>query len=170
MHDVLPCPFGVQRPGSCTTRPEARKGRVYGWDGVSKVSFNILQTWWVYKICIYLVVYLYWKIITNIFMGFKIWCQAEGGRTPFSKLSYSHEFSNIWFQTCLFFLNSSVFLKIFNLFVVLNWKNSKLPWWGGFSFLGLKSRFVDAPSGSSAGFTQRDAKRRFYGYQGMGQV
>ena len=31
-------------------------------------------------------------------MGFKIWCQVGGGVTPFSKLQYSREFLNIWFQ------------------------------------------------------------------------
>ena len=38
------------------------------------------------------------KIAANILMGFKIWCQVGGRVTPFSKLPYSREFSNIWFQ------------------------------------------------------------------------
>ena len=38
------------------------------------------------------------KIAANILMGFKIWCQIGGGVTPFSKLPYSREFSNIWLQ------------------------------------------------------------------------
>ena len=38
------------------------------------------------------------KIVTNILMGFKIWCQVGGGGTQFSKLPYIREFLNIWFQ------------------------------------------------------------------------
>ena len=35
-------------------------------------------------------------------MGFKIWCQVGGGVGSFSKLPYSHEFSNMRFKSCLF--------------------------------------------------------------------
>ena len=57
----LHCPFGVQ--GRFTR--EARRAEIdglgwegwdgmgwmdgMGWDGISKVSFNILHTWWVYR-------------------------------------------------------------------------------------------------------------------------
>ena len=37
------------------------KGRVYGWmgwDGISKVSFKFLYTLWVYRTCIYLLIYM----------------------------------------------------------------------------------------------------------------
>ena len=36
-------------------------------------------------------------------MGFKIGCQVGGGATPFSKIPYVREFSNIWFQKLSFF-------------------------------------------------------------------
>ena len=41
-------------------------------DGRSrKVSFNFVHTLWVYRLCIYLLIYGI-KIVTNILMGFKI--------------------------------------------------------------------------------------------------
>ena len=92
------------------------EGRVYGWDGmgwmgwmdgVSKVSFNFLHTLWVYRFCIFLHIYGI-KIVTNILMGFKIWCQVGGGGTQFSKLPYVREFLNIWFQKSWFFWHISV--------------------------------------------------------------
>ena len=63
----------------------------------SKVSFKFLQTFQVFRTCIYLLVYEI-KIVTNNLMGFKIRCQVGGGVTSFSKLPYLLEFSNIWFQ------------------------------------------------------------------------
>ena len=62
-----------------------------------KVSFKFLQTLWAFRTCIYILVYKI-KNITNILMGFKIWCQVGGWGTLFSKLPYSCDFSNIWFQ------------------------------------------------------------------------
>jgi len=56
--------------------------------------------WYIEHVYIYL--YRYWKIVTKILMGFIIWCQVGDGGTPFSKLAYVREFSNIWFQTCHF--------------------------------------------------------------------
>ena len=92
-------------PGSSdsASKPEA-EGRVW-WDGWTdgrvgrsrKVSFKFLQTLWVFRTCIYILVYKI-KIVTNILMGFKIWCQVGVWVTPFSKLPYSRDFSNIWFQ------------------------------------------------------------------------
>ena len=43
------------------------------------------------------------KIAANILMAFKNRCQVGVGVTPFSKLPYSREFSNIWFQNSLLF-------------------------------------------------------------------
>ena len=63
----------------------------------SKMSFNIRHTLWPYTTCIHLLIYEI-KIVTNILMGFKLWCQFGGGVTPYSKLPYSREFSIIWFQ------------------------------------------------------------------------
>ena len=61
-------------------------------------------------------------------MGFKIWCQVEGGGTPIWKLPYVREFGNIYFQTCTSFFsfksNSTVFLKISEYF--LPWKIEKI--------------------------------------------
>ena len=95
-------------PGSSdsTSKPEA-EGRVW-WDGrSSKVSFKFLQTLWAFRTCIYILVYKI-KIVTNIVMGLKIWCQVGVRVTLFSKLPYSREFSNIWFQKSLFFDRNQV--------------------------------------------------------------
>ena len=51
-------------------------------------------------ICIY--IYMYFRVVTNILMGFKIRCQVGSVGKPFSQLPDVREFSNIWFQTCLF--------------------------------------------------------------------
>ena len=82
-----------------TARREApslmgRVGRVGRW---SKVSFKILQTLWEFRTCIYILVYEI-KIVTNIVMGLKIWCQVGVGGTQFSKLPYLRDFFNFWFQ------------------------------------------------------------------------
>ena len=61
------------------------------------MSFKILHTLWVYRLYIYLLIYEI-KVVTNILMGFKIWCQVWVWGTQFSKLPYVREFSNIWFQ------------------------------------------------------------------------
>ena len=53
-----------------------------GLDGISKVSFKILHTLWVYRLSIYLLIHEI-KIVTNIVMGFKIWCQVGGGGQKF---------------------------------------------------------------------------------------
>ena len=80
------------------------------------VSFKILHTLWVFRTCIYILVYEI-KIVTNIVMGLKIWCQVGGGVTPFSKLPYSRDFSNMRFKSCLFFL---LFLKRFTHFLKIS--------------------------------------------------
>ena len=72
-------------------------GRVGRVGRLSKVSFKFLHTLWTFSTCIYILVYEI-KIVTNILMGFKIWCQVGGGGTQFSKLPYIREFLNIWFQ------------------------------------------------------------------------
>ena len=54
------------------------------------------------------------KIVTNILMSFKKSCQVGDGGTPFSKLPYVREFSNIWFQkssSLCFSMRSSVLSK-----------------------------------------------------------
>ena len=54
------------------TRPNA--GGMDGWDGmdgVSKVSFNVLHTFWKYRTCIYLFIWTL-KNYHNILMGFII--------------------------------------------------------------------------------------------------
>ena len=62
---------------TCVFEKSCLMGRVDGWDGISKVSFNFLHNLWVYRLCIYLLIYEI-KIITKIPMGFKIWCEAGG--------------------------------------------------------------------------------------------
>ena len=89
----LQSPSGVERR-IYTTRPKAEFdvtgwtgwtcGRVDGWTGwrSRKVSFKFLHTLWVYRLCIYLLVYKI-KIVTNILMGLKIWCQVGGAGKNF---------------------------------------------------------------------------------------
>ena len=79
------CPSGVQRLSIYTTEREAR----VWWDGTdgtggrwSKVSFNFLHTFWVKRVCIYILIYEI-KIVTEIVMSFKIWCQVGGGGETF---------------------------------------------------------------------------------------
>ena len=65
-------------------------------------------------------IYIYSKIVTKIFIGFKIWYQVGGGEIPVSKLPYVRGFHDILIQTCHFVLsricccfeNSSVFTRI----------------------------------------------------------
>ena len=47
-----------------------------GWDGISFVSSIFFHTMWVYRYGIYLLIHVI-KIVTNIVMGFKIWCQVS---------------------------------------------------------------------------------------------
>ena len=56
-----------------TARPEGPSlmGRVGRVGRSRKVSFKILHTLWVFRTCIYILVYEI-KIVTNILMGFKI--------------------------------------------------------------------------------------------------
>ena len=62
-------------------------------------NFFILST---YIGHVYIYVYVYLKVVKNIVMGFKIWCQVGEWALWISKLPYSREFSNFWFQTCHF--------------------------------------------------------------------
>ena len=41
------------------------------WDGVSKVSFNFLYTLWVYRSCIYIVIYVVKNSPHNFFVDLK---------------------------------------------------------------------------------------------------
>ena len=73
-------PSGVQR--NLRTRRGAPS--LMGWLGrvgrvrrSSKVSFKFLQTLWVFRTCLYILAYEI-KIVTNILMGFKMWCQVWG--------------------------------------------------------------------------------------------
>ena len=80
----LPPPSGVhqrftQRAAKRRVWWDGRVGRMGRW---SKVSFNFLHNLWVYRLCIYLLIYEI-KIVTNILMGFKIWCQVGGGGQNF---------------------------------------------------------------------------------------
>ena len=61
----LQCPFGVQRLSIYTTRREAPSLRMgwMGWmDGISKVSFNVLHSLWVYRTFIYLLICIFKKL------------------------------------------------------------------------------------------------------------
>ena len=87
----------TRRPKAGRARSASLMGRVGRMGRSRKVSFKILQTLWAFRTYIYILVYEI-KIVTNILMGFKIWCQVGGGGIQFSKLPYVREFSNIWFQ------------------------------------------------------------------------
>ena len=77
------CPSGAQRLSTYTT--SARSARVW-WDTLiwrsSKVSFKFLQTLLAFRTCLHILVYKI-KIVTNILMSFKIWCQVGGGGQKF---------------------------------------------------------------------------------------
>ena len=89
--------YNVPEGPSANPYGEARRAEFDGTGGrSSKVSFKILHTLWVFRTCIYILVYEI-KIVTNILMGFKIWCQVGGGGVQFLKLPYVCDFSNIWF-------------------------------------------------------------------------
>ena len=68
----LQCPFGVQaRFTQRGRRPSLRMDGWMGGMGVSKVSFNFFHTLYVYRSCIYLLVFIIQKD-ANILMGLKI--------------------------------------------------------------------------------------------------
>ena len=66
---------------------------VYGWDGVSKVSFNFLHTFSIVE-NVYTYLYIYSKIVTKILMGLKIWYQVGGPGHKFQ--NYSRYFTTTW--------------------------------------------------------------------------
>ena len=103
-----------------------------------KVSFKFLQTLWAFRTCIYILVYKI-KIVTNILMGFKIWCQVGVWVTPFSKLPYSREFLNIWSQKLTDIINKSK--------LGVGVKFSNLQQVGDFSIFGSKSSFSGGVGG-----------------------
>ena len=57
-------------------------GRVGRVGRGTKESFIFLHTLWVYRLSIYLLIHEI-KIVTNIFIGIKIWCQVGGGGQKF---------------------------------------------------------------------------------------
>ena len=87
----------TRRPKAGRARSASLMGRVGRVGRSWRVSFKFLQTWCAFRTCIYILVSKI-KIVTNILMGLKIWCQVGGGGIQFSKLPYVREFSNIWFQ------------------------------------------------------------------------
>ena len=121
----------------------------------SKLSFKFLLTLCEFRTCIYIVVYEI-KIVTNILMGFKIWCQVGVWVTPFSKLPYSREFSNIWFQKSTDIRGKRSLWTVF-------WKFQKPFIWvlvGGFNF---RVGTYNVPPGSSAPSLTTSAQREFDG-------
>ena len=73
--------YNVPPGSSANPYGEARSAEFDGTDGtggtggmgrISKVSFHFLHTLWVYRLCIFLLIYEI-KIVTNILMGLKIW-------------------------------------------------------------------------------------------------
>ena len=151
-------------PGSSDSAPKPEaEGRVWwdGWDGldgldgISKGSFNFLQTLWEYRTCIYILVYKI-KVAANILMGFKIWCQVGVWVTLFSKLPYSREFSNIWFQ-------KSTDIRYKRSLSTIFWKFQKaISIWvlvGGFNFRLCTYKF---PPGSSDSASKPEAEGRVW--------
>ena len=121
----------------------------------SKVSFNVLHTLWEYRTCIYILVYKI-KVAANILMGFKIWCQVGVWVTLFSKLPYSREFSNIWFQ-------KSTDIRYKRSLSTIFWKFQKaISIWvlvGGFNFRLCTYKF---PPGSSDSAPKPEAEGRVW--------
>ena len=110
---------------------------------------------------IYILVYQI-KVAANILMGFKIWCQVGVWVTLFSKLLYSREFSNIWFQKLTDIRCKRSLWTIF-------WKFQKpISIWvlvGGFNFrLGT----YNVPPGSSANPYGEARRAEFDGTGGTG--
>ena len=75
------------------------------------------------NVFIYLNIYL--KIITNIFMGFKIWCQVGGGGTKFQ--IYTRYVTFLFLVPNLSFFTHD-FKKNLNLMSCLGWESKTLPW------------------------------------------
>ena len=85
-------------------RPEGPSLRMGWMNGVSKVSFNVLHTFWVNKTCVYILIYIYVYIFKNCRQhsnGFQNFMSSWGWVAPFSKLPYLSEFSNMRFKSCL---------------------------------------------------------------------
>ena len=116
-----------------------------GRDGTgrwSKVSFKFLQTLWIFRTCIYILVYKI-KVAANILMGFKIWCQVGGGGQNF-------QIYGGW-VTFLFLGLKVNFLG--------GWVHKIWVLVGGFNFrLGT----YNVPSGSSAPSITPSAKRELW--------
>ena len=50
-----------------------------GWDGISKVSFNFLYTLWVYRSCIYILIYIVKSCPHKFLVGLKCWSSWGSG-------------------------------------------------------------------------------------------
>ena len=87
VHTSLPfSPFGVQRKpytNERVKRASCADGRMDGrMDGDQKCPSIFLILMYV-KDHVYMYLYTYSKVVTNILMGFKIWCQVEDHRQKF---------------------------------------------------------------------------------------
>ena len=98
---LTPYFFCTWYPSTFGTKYLKTQAEFDGTDGLGgrsrKVSFKFLQTLCAFRTYVYILEYEI-KIITNILMGFKIWCQVGGGGINFLKLPYVRNSSNIWFQ------------------------------------------------------------------------
>ena len=100
----LPLPtFSLRGPALCLKWPEGpprarqREFDGVGWGWLTKVSFNFLHTLWIYRLCIYLLV-LVIKVVTDILMGFKIWCQVGELHQWKLKSLWGSGFFEFWVQ------------------------------------------------------------------------
>ena len=93
----------------------------------SKVSFKLLRTFRVFRTCIYILVYEI-KIVTNILMGFKIWCQVGGGGTKFQ--NYTRYVTFLFLVPNLSFFTHD-YKKNLNLMSSWGWESKFSIFWGG---------------------------------------
>lgn len=89
-----------------------------GWDRISQFSFNFLQILLVYSTFIYLIIYIYSKIITNILVGFKNFiCQIEVVVKKKYNLMQVGDVKDCFFKSSLF-----NFTKTWKAFFCKNWR------------------------------------------------
>ena len=72
-----------------------------GLDGVSKVSFNFLFTLWVYRLCIFILIYIV-KNCHQHSSGFQNSMSSWGVGVCFSKLQFSYDFLKIMLKVGCF--------------------------------------------------------------------
>ena len=79
-----------------------RMGWMDGWDGISKVSFKFLYPLWVYRTCIYLLIYILKNCHQHSY-GFQNFMSSWGSWSKISKLQQVGDVSFFRSKSSLFF-------------------------------------------------------------------